>query len=123
MVADVVTNPFTGGDGNETSCAKDRDLFSRCGSGGDESPDPADLLLAPRVVRLKKIIERSDTFSIPALNLDYSASIGSASAIEKRLSNSASCTGSNCDIETEDGGMETTVVQDLIDLSLTSSPP
>ena len=78
---------------------------------------------APRIVRLKKIIERSDTLSIPALNLDYSASIGSASAIEKRLSNSASCTGSNCDIETEAGGMETTVVQDLIDLSLTSSPP
>ena len=113
MVAGVVNYPFTGGDKDETSHAKDRDLFSRCGSGGDESPDPADLLLAPRVVRLKKIIERSDTLSIPALNLDYSASIGNANEIANRLSNNASCTRASCDVEAEDGGMETTVVQDL----------
>ena len=92
--------------------------LTACGGGGGDSPDPVDLLLAPRVVRLKKIIERSDTFNIPALHLDYSASIGSTSAIERRLSNDVSCTGASCDIETEDGGMETTAVQDLIDLSV-----
>ena len=91
--------------------------LTACGGGGD-SPDPVDLLLAPRVVRLKKIIERSDTFSIPAVHFDYSVSIGTADAIENRLSNNTSCTRAGCDVEAEDGGMETTVVQDLIDLSV-----
>ena len=92
--------------------------LTACGGGGGDSPDPVDLLLAPRVVRLKKIIERSNTFSIPAVHFDYSASIGTADAIENRLSNNASCTRASCDVEAEDGGMETTVVQDLIDLSV-----
>ena len=92
--------------------------LTACGGGGGDSPDPVDLLLAPRVVRLKQIIERSDTFSIPAVHFDYSVSIGGTSVIENRRSNNVSCTGSSCDIEAEDGGMETTVVQDLIDLSV-----
>ena len=92
--------------------------LTACGGGGGDSPDPVDLLLAPRVVRLKKIIERSDTFSIPAVHFDYSVSIGTADAIANRLSTNASCTRAGCDVEAEDGGMETTVVQDLIDLSV-----
>ena len=92
--------------------------LTACGGGGGDSPDPVDLLLAPRVVRLKKIIERSDTFSIPAVHFDYSVSIGNADAIANRLSNNTSCTRAGCDVEAEDGGMETTVVQDLIDLSV-----
>ena len=92
--------------------------LAACGGGGGDSPDPVDLLLAPRVVRLKKIIERSNTFSIPAVHFDYSVSIGNADAIANRLSNNASCTRASCDVEAEDGGMETTVVQDLIDLSV-----
>ena len=92
--------------------------LTACGGGGGDSPDPVDLLLAPRVVRLKQIIERSDTFSIPAVHFDYSVSIGTADAIANRLSNNASCTRAGCDVEAEDGGMETTVVQDLIDLSV-----
>ena len=92
--------------------------LTACGGGGGDSPDPVDLLLAPRVVRLKKIIERSDTFSIAAVHFDYSVSIGNADAIANRLSNNASCTRASCDVEAEDGGMETTAVQDLIDLSV-----
>ena len=88
------------------------------GGGGGDSPDPVDLLLDPRVIKLGRIIERSDTLATPGLHLDYSVSIGSADAIENRLSQSASCTGANCDIETEGGGSETTDVQDLIDLSV-----
>ena len=94
-------------------------MLTACGGGGGESPDPVDLLLAPRVVRLKKIIERSDTFSIPAMHFDYSASIGNAdTTIENRLSNNAVCTGASCDIEAEDGGMEPVSVQDIVDLSV-----
>ena len=92
--------------------------LTACGGGGGDSPDPVDLLLAPRVVRLKKIIERSNTFSIPAVHFDYSVSIGTVDEIVNRLSNNASCTRASCDVEAEDGGMETTVVQDLIDLSV-----
>ena len=75
--------------------------LTACGGGGGDSPDPVDLLLAPRVVRLKKIIERSDTFSIPAVHFDYSVSIGDADTIESRLSNNASCTRAGCDVEAE----------------------
>ena len=51
------------------------------------------------------------------LHLDYSASIGDSSAIETRRSNSVSCSGTSCNVTAEDGGMEATAVQDLIDLS------
>ena len=78
--------------------------LTACGGGGGDSPDPVDLLLAPRVVRLKKIIERSDTFSIAAVHFDYSAPSGNT-AIANRLSNNASCARASCDVEAEDGGM------------------
>ena len=88
------------------------------GGGGEETPDPVVLLSeSEAVVRLTKIVERSDAFSIPALHLDYSASIGDSSAIETRRSNSVSCSGTSCNVAAEDGGMEATAVQDLIDLS------
>ena len=128
VVAGVVNYPFTGGEqgmkhrtpriATSLAAVAAALTLTACGGGGGDSPDPVDLLLAPRVVRLKKIIERSDTFSIPAVHFDYSVSIGNADAIANRLSNNASCTRASCDVEAEDGGMETTVVQDLIDLSV-----
>ena len=53
------------------------------GGGGEETPDPVVLLSeSEAVVRLTKIVERSDAFNIPALHLDYSLAIGDSDAIE-----------------------------------------
>ena len=55
--------------------------LTACGGGGGDSPDPIDLLLHPRVVRLKKIVERSDTLLTPGLHLSYTISVGNANEL------------------------------------------
>ena len=97
-----------------------------CGGGGDDSPDPVDLLLDPNVIRLGRIIERSDTLITPGLHLkyEYSLPIEGPDPIEKgqSLFQSASCEGDGCTIEGVDADDTMVELQDLIDLSVELGP-
>ena len=127
MIAGLVNN-LQEERGNEASHTKDRGNSSRrgsgayltaCGGGGDEeTPDPVVLLSESKAfARLTKTVERSDAFTIPALHFDYSLVIGDSDAIEERMSNDVACMGTSCDVTAESGAMQSTAVQDLIDLT------
>ena len=93
--------------------------LAACGGGGDDSPDPIDLLREPEVIRLGLIIEQADTLITPGLHIDYSVSIGSADPIENSEILDAACADAAiCNIDTENEETETTSVEDLIDLSI-----
>ena len=94
-------------------------ILTACGGGGDEeTPDPVVLLSETEsFVRLTKIVERSDAFSIPALHFDYTVSIGDSDLIEERATSDVACMGTSCDVTAESGEMQSTAVQDLINLT------
>ena len=97
-----------------------------CGGGGDDSPDPVDLLLDPNVIRLGRIIERSDTLITPGLHLkyEYSLAIGGADPIdeEQEVFEGARCEEDDCTIGGMNGDGTTVELQDLIDLSVELGP-
>ena len=101
--------------------------LTACGGGGGDSPDPVDLLLDPRVIRLGRIIERSDSLITPGLHLkyEYSLSIGNADPIkeEGEVFQNVRCDEADCTIQGEDEGgtmvdLQDLDLQDLIDLSV-----
>ena len=96
--------------------------LTACGGGGDEeTPDPVVLLSETEsIVRLTKIVERSDAFNIPALHFDfdYTLAIAGSDPKENSGANDVACMGTNCDVTAVRGGMESAAVQDLIDLTV-----
>ena len=46
------------------------------GGGGEDIPDPVDLLQDDRVMGLQRVVERSDNLLVPGLHVGYAISIG-----------------------------------------------
>ena len=94
--------------------------LTACGGGGEESPDPVDLLLDDRVMRLQRVVERSDSLLVPGLHVGYSVSIGGGEQNETEpFFQGASCSGAaRCETEASDDADGTMVtLRDLIDFS------
>ena len=91
--------------------------LTACGGGGG-SPRLSDaeideLMSDPRVMRLERIVEQSDTLLIPSYYLRYTVS-AQGDTVSDHLSQSVSCTEDRC--VAEDGTVIT--IQDLIDPSV-----
>ena len=94
--------------------------LAACSSGGDEeTPDPVDLLLDPRVIRLQRVVERSDNLLVPGLHVGYTLLIDGQRETTDPIFQSATCSGATqCETEATTNTHATTVtLQDMLDFS------